>query len=584
MRVDFVFDEVGVTLNTDFSVDMELSIAAVAAAARAEAAAQRAEGQPLYSDQLRSDVYAEDSTPYLYRPSYSGDREYDEIVGGSVGWNQLCNASSVTVRSGHKYYMVKGGTRSLGSSTGSAITGLTSGTDIVVDLTLLLGSSLADYLYTLESGSAGAGVAMLKKWGFCTKDYYPYDAGSLLSVQTSAHEMVGRNILKVTGTSGTVGGVTYTIKDDGSVLVNGTSTATNSFRNLNYNDGECPFPKGVPLTFGMRCDKTNVGISMRLYVDGTRAENTVWSESTNWDTFTYTIPESAETVYVRLNIYTSGTVVNNITVYPMVSFGDITRFEPYVKHTYPLDSSLTLRGVPKKDASNNFYYDGDTYKADGTVTRKYGVVDLGTLNWNASGSASSLFYTTPSPAMATETPAYTGRMTGFICSKYPADTQYSINSSMTDKTMLRGSGTINVRDSAYSTAAAFKTAMSGVYLVYELATPTTETADPYTELQIVDEYGTEEYIDTRTVPVPVGHNTKYPTNQVAKLDGLPSDFSTLIAPTEKTYKATRNYTTGSLFIVNNILYKATSNIANGGTITPNTNCTATTLAAVIAAL
>ena len=166
MRVDFVFDEVGVSLNTDFSVDMELSIAAVAAAARAEAAAQRAEGQPLYSDQLRSDIYAEDSTPYLYRPSYSGDREYDTLVGGSVGWNQLCNASSVTVRSGHKYYMVKGGTRSLGSSNGSAITGLTSGTDIVIDLTLLLGSSLADYLYTLESGSAGAGVAMLKKWGF----------------------------------------------------------------------------------------------------------------------------------------------------------------------------------------------------------------------------------------------------------------------------------------------------------------------------------------------------------------------------------------------------------------------------------
>ena len=53
-------------------------------------------------------------------------------------------------------------------------------------------------------------------------------------------------------------------------------------------------------------------------------------------------------------------------------------YEPYEKHSYPLDSTLTLRGIPKLDANNNLYYDGDTYESDGTVTRKYGIVDLGT--------------------------------------------------------------------------------------------------------------------------------------------------------------------------------------------------------------
>lgn len=62
------------------------------------------------------------------------------------------------------------------------------------------------------------------------------------------------------------------------------------------------------------------------------------------------------------------------------------------------------------------------------------------------------------------------------------------------------------------------------------------------------------------------------------------NFTNLIAPVENEFKATRNYTSGSLFIVDNILYKATANIANGGTITPNTNCTPTTLAEIIAAL
>jgi hypothetical protein len=51
--------------------------------------------------------------------------------------------------------------------------------------------------------------------------------------------------------------------------------------------------------------------------------------------------------------------------------------------------------------------------------------------------------------------------------------------------------------------------MSGVYLVYELATPTTETATLYTELQICDAKGAEKFIDDRNVPVPVGHNSEY---------------------------------------------------------------------------
>ena len=58
-----------------------------------------------------------------------------------------------------------------------------------VDLTLALGSTIADYIYTLESGTAGAGVAKLKEWGFCTEDYYAYNAGGIESVNVSKHIM-----------------------------------------------------------------------------------------------------------------------------------------------------------------------------------------------------------------------------------------------------------------------------------------------------------------------------------------------------------------------------------------------------------
>ena len=138
---------------------------------------------------------------------------------------------------------------------------------------------------------------------------------------------------------------------------------------------------------------------------------------------------------------------------------------------------------------------------------------------------------------------------------------------------------LNVRDVWMVT---LKKQKDGVYLVYKKATPTTEDGTPYQHLQICDPDGTEEFVSTGIAPV--GHYSAYPENQVAKLDGLPKDFSTLIAPTEKTNTATRNYTAGSLLIIDNVLYKVTANIANGGTITVGRNVTATTLAEVIAAL
>ena len=57
-------------------------------------------------------------------------------------------------------------------------------------------------------------------------------------------------------------------------------------------------------------------------------------------------------------------------------------------------------------------------------------------------------------------------------------------------------------------------------IVYELATPTTETAKPFQYIQIVDDFGTEEFVSTGIVPV--GHKTRYPANLRDKLQHLPS--------------------------------------------------------------
>lgn len=354
-----------------------------------EAVSNKADTDGTYPDMAVGSVLGTntvtDREPYFLRPSASiGDREFDTLVGGTLGWNQLCNGSSVTVESGHKYYMIKGGTKSVGASDGTAITGLTSGTDIVTDLTIDFGSTIADYIYSLETAHAGDGVAWVRK--YLPNTYYAYCAPTLKHVSgVSAHVM----------------------------------------RDANNN------------------------------------------------------------------------IIGN----------------------YAIDATWVGMGVPKLDSDGKLYFDGDRYASDGTVTRKYGSVDLGTLNWNYV-SAQQRFYSTD--LSNGKSPTSYGIIANIICAEYQAVDFNTITDGNHDKVVAMvttAQNVVSVRDTAYTDAATFKTAMSGVYLVYEKATPTTSSASPFTSPQICDKDGTEEYVSTGLVPV--GHETEYVENLADKLTDIP---------------------------------------------------------------
>lgn len=181
---------------------------------------------------------------------------------------------------------------------------------MLIDLTAMLGSTIADYIYSLESGTAGAGVAFFRK--LFPNSYYAYNAGELMSVKTSAHVMVGFNAYDdSTGKAVLIGGNEYQIT--------GTYTA------LSYSTGETITPDSN--------GKFTPSANGELTVTGGNGTDTcvhlVWDGERDGE------------------------------------------YEPYVKHEYTLDSDLELRGLFKLDASNNLYCDGDTYEDDGTVTRNY---------------------------------------------------------------------------------------------------------------------------------------------------------------------------------------------------------------------
>lgn len=506
----------------------------------------------------------QDNTPYLFKQTgdVGGDRESIELVGGTVAWNQLIDSSDIlaTIKTGqtingvtvkydestrmfvatgtatafasfqltqvnvkfetnHVYMMeqpsgASSGTYFLRSSTDAfwnfkSMTrgdGSTAAIRFVVqngqtvnvkfalnihDLTALFNPTIADYIYSLEQSQAGAGVAWFRN--YFPKDYYPYDKGTLRSVEgVSAHETVGFN--QWDGTKND----RYYWSDDGVLSAYSANSCTNKIRLLPNTTYYFKKPEGSSLA----------SITIKFFDEDMHliSKTNIEAGSTNR---TLTTPNNVK--------YT--TVNYGEPVFPeifCINISDPTRngeYEPYVKHTYPLDSSLTLRGVPKL-VDGKLAFDGDVYPPSGEVQRRYGVVDLGTLNWNSARSGDGLYFYAPAPNKRMVTS--TGGDSNLVCAKYTNISPVGSSSALIDKSIMEMSNTssplVAVKDLTYSDVASFKAAMSGVYLVYELATPTTETAEPFINPQVVDSRGTEAYVTTGIVPV--GHNTTYLTRDI----------------------------------------------------------------------
>ena len=354
---------------------------------------------------------------------------------------------------------------------------------MLIDLTQMFGSTIADYIYSLEQSQAGAGVAWFKK--LFPNDYYAYNAGELLSVEgLQSHDTVGFNQFDEVWESG------YYDTADGAAV-----DSASWQRNAN------PIPCLPNTTYCAKQDGGGFGYFLFYNADG--------------DYISYVDPHKIATVGA---VFTTPSNAHQIKFYRQSSSAGKTlninlsnpsrngEYEPYEKHSYPLDSSLTLRGIPKLDASNNLYYDGDEYTSDGKVKRKYGVVDLGTLDW----TALTYYRWMSTKSIGTSYKSQT-IPPNILSANYVTSPKESVERANMQITISEDSKVL-LCNKDVTTAEELKSSLQGVMLVYELATPTTETATPYTNPQIVSKYGTLEYVTNSIVPV--GHKTTYLTRDI----------------------------------------------------------------------
>lgn len=487
-----------------------------------------------------------DNEPYHFRATPKcGSRQLDTIVGGTVAWNQLeksnastitrngitwtnngdgswvangtatadsyCDASATfTVPQNHRiflkgcptggslstYYLQDGyrvesvsgdigNGRIFDKTTANSICRMWVKNGVTVnnlvfkpqyfDLTQMFGSTIADYIYNLEQANAGAGVAWFKK--YFPKSYYEYNAGELMSVKALRHITRGFNAWDEEWELGYYSAAT------------GEKVASNKYIRCKNFIPVLPNTTYYPETNNFHC--------LVVYYD---ADKNYIDYKNYFRNATFTTPSNCHYITFFLSSDYGTTYNNDICI--NISSDKNGTYEPYVKQSYPLDNSVVLRGIPKLD-NGKLYYDGDVYESDGTVTRKYGIVDLGTLSWYKNGD---YFY---SAGIQNDAKA-----NGFtVNSKGLSPSQGSSG----DRLYVGYAATIYAFYSASSTASDFKTAMSGVYLVYELATPTTETATPYTNPQQVESGGTEEYVGAE---IAVGHETQYPMTLGDTANGL----------------------------------------------------------------
>ena len=304
-----------------------------------------------------------------------------------------------------------------------------------IDLTAMFGSTIADYIYSLEQSVSGSGVAWFRK--YFPKSYYAYNSGSLMSVKTSKHITTGFNQWDEEWEVGNI-----------SVTTGKNSTDNQCIRSKNY----IPI---VPSTVYYCMRDLSKNYSNVRFCEYDADKNFIQApDSVSNATITFSSNARYVRFYTRCTStpysYRGGICIN------LSWDGERNgEYEPYVKHEYALDSDLELRGIPKLDSSNNLYYDGDTYESDGTVTRKYEYRDY------ASGDE-------------------------------------SLPDTITD----------------------------GTHTVTKLTTPTTETADEYTAIEVVDDFGTEEFVDNREVAIPVGHETEYSRYQEFEVPAAPTTNGT----------------------------------------------------------
>lgn len=312
----------------------------------------------------------------------------------------------------------------------------------------------------------------------------------------------GKNLLNTTVYTYTKNGVTITRNSDGTYHVYGTPTGTADFNlaaSVDLVVGQRYILSGCPAGGGSNTYKLD------LYMYGSAID---YGNGVSFIS-------SAVSALPRIVIYENAGAVD-LTFAPMLrlaSMSDAT-YEPYQGSSYPISWESKAGTV----------YGGYVDVAKGELHVTHGYVDLGTLTWTNSGTAISGKNRFLANVTDLKPAGESSNIADLICTSYKtASWNDTYNGVVGDCIGARADESrIAVFDDALSggSASNFKSAVSGVMLVYELTQETVIDIDPVTISTLLG--NNNVYCDTGTVEVEYAADTKmYIDNAVAAVTPEP---------------------------------------------------------------
>ncbi len=255
----------------------------------------------------------------------------------------------------------------------------------------------------------------------------------------------GKNQLQTTLTRGTQSGLTWIVNSDGSISISGALAQTVIEKTI----GQIHLDSGKTIKINGNSYPTNL---VRFQFKKATESLPIATVFNNKDV-EFTPNESTD--YILTFVVTGNAGQVDVTLYPMIRLATETdpTFEPYTP-----SNDLT------KDLGQEVF--GGSYNpVSGELVVNSAIVDLGTLNWVFEDNVR--FYTTDIASSVYKPGDYNLAKT--ICSEY----RYVAYMDRADNTIFIGtpSGRLYIADSRFTDATTFKTAMQGVQLCYELATP-----------------------------------------------------------------------------------------------------------------
>ena len=395
------------------------------------------------------------------------------------------------------------------------------------DLTIKTGAEAGTYEYTPQlfdltqmfgAGNEPATVAEFEK--LYPLPYYAYNAGTIINNAATGLEVVGFNQWDEEWEVG------YFYDNGGNIAYGGETTSTTCIRSKNY------IPV-FPSTnyFG----KVGSGKLYRVaFFD--KNYNYIGLVQNNSASLSFTTPSNA--YYIKFHTEAYGNVYKNDICINLSDTAKNGTYEPYKKSTVELNIPTLTGKLNGEGESVTICADG--MRGAGTafdegivengyltkVVKRFGAVDLGTLNWEIPQNKTSF----RSTGIVSDVVYISDNGIGkIICSRYKADTAANcFNSASNMICGISNQKKVYISDSAYSDAAAFKTAMDGVELIYELAEPQVYVLDtPIPVNYQVDGGGTERRLPEDTaseVNAPFAANIRYSMDAVGMLNNLPKDY------------------------------------------------------------